>query len=194
MAQAQLEIVTVYGAATPPGRLAVALATAVDHMTAATPASVEGIRLDDTVLAIAGSRTLEDQDPRTREVVDAVIRADAVLIASPVYRASMPGVLKNLLDLLPVEALRGKPVGLIVVGATSHHFLGVERHMRDILSWFGALPLPVSVYLTNADFTEGVPSEPARAELHDLATSLVRLAGALRGIDLGPPPLAGRAG
>ncbi len=189
-----LEIVAVYGAATPPGRLAVALEVAVDHMTTAASLSVSRISLFDSVLGIAGSQSPEEQDATTRDAVDAVMRADAALIASPVYRASLPGVLKNLLDLIPVEALQGKPVGLLVVGATSHHFLGVERHMRDILSWFGALPLPVSVYLTSADFTEGAPSESATADVRELAISLLRLTAAVRGIDLGPAPLAAAHG
>jgi FMN reductase len=190
----RLEVVAVYGAATPPGRLSVALDTAVEHLAAIAPTAVTRLGLNEAALGIAGTRALEEHDALTRDAVHAVMRADAVIIASPVYRASLPGVLKNLLDLLPVEALRGKPVGLLVVGATSHHFLGVERHMRDILSWFGALPLPVAVYLTNADFAEGAPSDAATSELQELAASLVRLAGALRGIDLGPPPFAARHG
>jgi FMN reductase len=100
-------------------------------------------------------------------------------------------VLKNLFDLLPIEALQGKPVGLIVVGATHHHFLGVDRHMRDVLSWYGALPLPVSVYLTSSDFQEGAPSAAARVELEQLADELLHFAR-VANPGLGPSPLAAR--
>jgi hypothetical protein len=64
--------------------------------------------------------------------------ARAVVFAAPVYRASYPGVLKNLLDLLPVEALRAKPVGILAMGASAHHYLGVDTHLRAVLAWFGA--------------------------------------------------------
>ena len=66
-------------------------------------------------------------------------QADAVILASPVYRGSFTGALKNLLDHLPIEALTGKPVGIVAMGATNHHYLGVDWHLRDVLAWFGAI-------------------------------------------------------
>ncbi|MBV8633499.1 MAG: NAD(P)H-dependent oxidoreductase, partial [Burkholderiaceae bacterium] len=39
-----------------------------------------------------------------------VAQADAIVIATPVYQASFSGVLKTFLDLLPQNALLGKPV------------------------------------------------------------------------------------
>lgn len=52
--------------------------------------------------------------------------ADAVVFATPVYRGSMTGALKNLFDALPVSTLEGKPVRLVAMGASRHHFLGAE--------------------------------------------------------------------
>jgi FMN reductase len=183
-------VAAVYGAATPPGRLAVALGASVAWLRDQGGAEVASVDLHETRLALAGAQAA-GEDEATRAALETVQRAGAVLVASPVYRASFPGVLKNLFDLLPVEALRGKPVGLIVVGATSHHFLGVDRHVRDVLSWFGALALPVSVYLTSGDFAEGELGAGARTELEQLAAALLSLA---RAADpgLGPPPLAAR--
>jgi len=68
------------------------------------------------------------------------------------------GALKKLLDCLPVEVLHGKPVGILVMGATPHQYLGVDWQLRAVLQWFGALKVPVSVYLTSADFTVADPS------------------------------------
>jgi FMN reductase len=141
-------------------------------------------------LAVAGTPGAGEHGP-TRDAVAALARADAVLLASPVYRASYPGVLKNLFDLVPLEALRGKPVGLVVVGATRDHYLGVDRHVRDVLAWFGALPLPVSVYLASADFDQGEPSAAARDELEELAATLLRFASSVDR-HVGPVPLAAR--
>ena len=80
--------------------------------------------------------------------------ADAVVLATPVYRGSLTGVLKNLLDHLPVEALRGTPTAIAAMGASDHHYLGAERHLRDVLAFFGALVTPTAVYLTSADFRD----------------------------------------
>ena len=53
--------------------------------------------------------------------MERVIAADMYLIATPVFRASFTGALKNLLDHVPVEAMQGKACGLIGMGATDHH-------------------------------------------------------------------------
>ena len=47
------------------------------------------------------------------------------------------------------------------MGASDHHYLGAERHLRDVLAFFGAIPMPVAVYLNGGDFDDGVPGERA---------------------------------
>ena len=59
-----------------------------------------------------------------------------MLIAAPVYRASFPGVLKNLLDITPVEALQNKPVGIVAMGGSPHHYLAVDNQLRQVLEFF----------------------------------------------------------
>lgn len=103
-------------------------------------------------------------------------------------------MLKNLLDLLPVPALRDKPVGLVVVGGSLHHYLAVDSHLRLVLAWIGALAAPTSVYLTGQDFGEDrTPLDAATAELAELHRTVLVLAERLRGEHLGPEPLAAKA-
>jgi NAD(P)H-dependent FMN reductase len=117
-----------------------------------------------------------------------------VLLASPVYRASFTGALKNLLDLTPVEALRAKPVGIVAMGATSHHYLGVDWQLRAVLAWFGALVVPTSVYLESSHFQDGKLADPGgRAALTDLVTALIAMTACSRDHP-GPPPLAAGRG
>ena len=101
--------------------------------------------------------------------------AEGVVFASPVYRGSFTGALKNLLDHLPIESLAGKPVGIIAMGATQHHFLGVDWHLRDVLAWFGAMVVPTSAYLVSADFVDGELTESAKQDLKDLADAVIKL-------------------
>jgi FMN reductase len=119
----------------------------------------------------------------------AIADADAVLLATPVDRGTYTGVLKNLLDLLPVEALRGKAVAIAAMGATDHHHLGADWQLRAVLAWFGALVVPTSAYLTSADFADGIPGERAAHALDQLLAGLIALSDAVP-TDLGPPPLA----
>ena len=120
--------------------------------------------------------------------------SDSVVFASPVYRASITGAVKNLLDLLPVAALRDKPVEIVAMGASSHHYLAVDWHLRGILAWFGAFVLPTSVYLSGSDYIDGELAAPeARSAVEALGRSMVDVVHATSGLALGPEPLAARS-
>jgi FMN reductase len=183
-------LLMIVGAATPPGRLAAAVAFAAE--TASGTAEVDILNLAETPVEICDGRPLDKYDASTRQAVERIIGAAAVLIAAPVYRASYPGVLKNLLDIAPVEALQAKPIGIVAMGGSPHHFLGVDWQLREVLTWFGALVAPTSVYITGSDFKDGkLASEGAQRDLAALAATLVTLARLDRA-SLGPTPLAAR--
>src|SRR4029077_20741036 len=144
----------IVGAATPPGRLAAAIAMAAEAARGGDVA-VDVLNLGETPVEMCDGRPLEAYGAATREAVARVAAARAVLIGAPVYRASFPGVLKNLLDITPVEALQNKPVGILAMGGSPHHFLAVDNQLRSVLAWSGALVAPTSVYVTPGDFRDG---------------------------------------
>jgi FMN reductase len=183
-----IELTAVIGSVTAPGRLR----RAVDEaLTRAQGAHTELIDLAECRIAFADGRPATELYDDTAAVIASLARADAVLLATPVYRGSLTGALKNLLDHVPVAALQGTPVALVAMGASDHHYLGAERHLRDVLAFFGAHPLPTAVYLNSRDVTDGQPSERAADALDAVISSAVTLAGALRERPaLGPPPLA----
>jgi FMN reductase len=182
------------GAATPPGRLAASIAAAADIVRSkASDIEVDIINLADMPIETCDGRPLDGYGAETRRTVGRIATADAVLIAAPVYRASFPGVLKNLLDIAPVEALQGKPVGIVAMGGSPHHYLAVDTQLHQVLGWFGALVAPTSVYLTGADFRDGqLTSEAAHKDLVALADTLLLLLRRLDRSLLGPTPLAGK--
>jgi FMN reductase len=189
------KLTAVLGSVTPPGRLLKALATMAAAARAADPAiEVDLINLADVRIAFADGRAPDTYGDDTAVVVNRIVAADIIVLASPVYRASFTGALKNLLDHLPVEALMGKPCGIVAMGATAHHFLGVEWHLRDVLTWFDAIVPPTGVYLSSADFVEGNLVDSASADLSALADALLRLRTIAPGAGkpLGPLPLSAR--
>jgi FMN reductase len=189
------KLIAVLGSVTPPGRLLKALVTMAAAARAADPAlEVDIVNLADVRIAFADGRAPDAYGDDTAAVVSRIATADIVVLASPVYRASFTGALKNLLDHLPVEALMGKPCGIVAMGATAHHFLGVEWHLRDVLTWFGAIVPPTGVYLSSTDFIEGNPVDSASADLAALADALLRMRAIAPGTGkpLGPMPLSAR--
>src|SRR5258707_14481858 len=191
------KLLAIVGSVTPPGRLLSATRWVLDSASASRKdLEVDLINLADKKVAFADGRPPEQYNDDTAGIVASVRAADGVIIASPVYRGSFTGALKNLLDHLPLESLAGKPVGIVAMGATPHHFLGVDWHLRDVLAWFGAIVVPTSVYLASSDFVDGAPSDAARRDLASLAQALVKLCeiAPARGEYLGPRPLAARRG
>jgi FMN reductase len=182
------------GAVTPPGRLAAAIAAAAETArTSGGDPAIDILNLADTPIDTCDGRPLDAYGEATRTAVARIAAASAVLIGAPVYRASFPGVLKNLLDIVPVEGLQGKPVGIVAMGGSPHHYLAVDSQLRQVLAWFGALIAPTSVYLTGNDFRDGrLESEAARQDLTALIETLVTLLRRLDRAALGPPPLAAR--
>jgi chromate reductase, NAD(P)H dehydrogenase (quinone) len=120
---------------------------------------------------------------RLRKAVD---RADGVLIATPEYNGSIPGVLKNALDWasrpFPDNALRGKPVA--VIGASTGLFGAVwsQAETRKVLRVIGADVIDQELPIGQAEraFTDdGQLLEPEqRAALTQLVDVLVARAGA----------------
>jgi FMN reductase len=183
-----IQLTAVVGSVTAPGRLRRAVEEALAR---ADGAQTELIDLAERQIAFADGRPAAELGDDTAAVIAEIAHADAVLLATPIYRGSLTGALKNLLDHVPVAALQGTPVALVSMGGSDHHYLGAERHLRDVLSFFGAHPLPTAVYLNGRDFTDGQPSQRAEEALDAVISSAVSLAGALRERPaLGPMPLA----
>jgi FMN reductase len=172
-----VDLVVVLGSATPPGRLHRALTEASDRV--ADGVHAELFDLAELRIAPADGRPIDSLGDDTPHLVSQLDAADAVILGTPVYRGSLTGTLKNALDQTPVPVLRGKPIGLVAMGASDHHFLGADRHLRDILAFYGALVAPVGVYLTSADFVDGVPSDSAATRLDALVDTVVGLSRAV---------------
>jgi FMN reductase len=184
----------VLGSTTPPGRLRRSLEEAILR-SRRRGVGAELLDLAEWRLSFADGHDPAELGDDTETVIQTVAAAPALIVATPVYRGSLTGSLKNLFDLLPVPALQGKVVGIVAMGASDHHYLGAERHLRDVLAFFGAQAMPVAVYLTGADFEHGAVGERAAGALDELFSGLALTAAALSATaaPAGPAPMAARA-
>jgi FMN reductase len=76
--------------------------------------------------------------PGVSEAVATIERADALVVATPVYKSAYSGVLKTFLDLLPQFALAGKVVFPVATGGTLAHVLSIDYALRPVLHSMGA--------------------------------------------------------
>jgi chromate reductase, NAD(P)H dehydrogenase (quinone) len=119
--------------------------------------------------------------PAVHALKHAIERADAILIATPEYNHSIPGVLKNALDWASRPAgnsvLRGKPAA--VVGASTGLFGAVwaQAEVRKVLAATGAdvvdRELPVMQAHLQFDEYGNVHEEDLRGQLAEHVAALV---------------------
>lgn len=100
--------------------------------------------------------------------------ADAVIIASPVYKASYTGVLKTYLDLLPQKGLDGKIIAPLFIGGTIAHLLSIDYALKPVLASMGAKLYVSGVYATDSQInrTQGPNDEPLFELNEDLTLRL----------------------
>jgi FMN reductase len=82
-----------------------------------------------------------------------VAEADAVIIASPVYKASYTGVLKTFLDLIPQKGLAGKITLPLFMGGSLAHLLAIDYALKPVLSALGARHILGGVYTVDSQVT-----------------------------------------
>lgn len=97
-----------------------------------------------------------DSLPTVRDFRTALRRADAMLICTPEYAYSIPGVLKNALDWASVPKgrsfMRGKPVGIASASSDRNGTVRAQMHLRQIFVSLGAVVIPEpEVYVTFAE-------------------------------------------
>ena len=129
-----------------------------------------------------------DGDPAREPVArlrEAIAEADGVLISTPEFNASIPGVLKNALDWasrpFPDNALRGKPVA--VVGASTGLFGAgwAQAETRKVLETIGADVLDHELPVGQAHVAFAYDGDLSDAGMRDALEGLVSLLAARAG-------------
>lgn len=134
------------------------------------------------LLADAAHRTIA-------AAVDQVVRAQALVIATPVYKAAYSGVLKVFLDLLPQTAFKGKTVLPLATGGSPHHMLALDYALRPVLQSLSARHILPGVYATDSQVTL-LPEGPHHLGA-ELETRLDEAVATLYAESLRPPTATG---
>lgn len=151
----RLSIAGFAGSLSSPSKTRALVEHAVGQAAARHHAKGEVFDLLDLGPTLGSARRLDDLDPSARRIVDTIIGADALVIASPVFKGSYTGLFKHLFDLLDPAALAGKPVLLAATGGGEKHALVIEHQLRPLLAFFEAQVLATGLYASDRDFEAG---------------------------------------
>lgn len=89
--------------------------------------SVQDIPLEDLFYGDFNSPVIQNLSKQ-------VENADGIVIASPVYKAAFTGILKSLLDILPQDSFKSKPVLPIMTGGSPAHLLALEYSLKPLIA------------------------------------------------------------
>lgn len=86
------------------------------------------------------------------EAQEAVRRADALVVVTPVFSASYSGLFKTFFDVLEPGALDGTPVVVAATAGTARHSLVLDHALRPLFAYLRAVVVPTGVFAASEDF------------------------------------------
>jgi FMN reductase len=151
--QKPLNIVAVSGGLNNPSKTESLVQAILDELDQATPINVHFIKFSEIGHLLGGAIYRNQLPQRVQDDLAAVEAADALIVGTPVYRASFTGLFKHFFDFVEQTALVDVPVLLAASGGSDRHALVLEHQLRPLFSFFQAQTLPIGVYATDRDFT-----------------------------------------
>ncbi len=111
---------------------------------------------------------------KVQSAIDTLAGADAVIAATPVYKAGMSGLFKSFIDLIDNDLLIAKPMVLAATAGTSRHAMVADEQMRPLFAFLRALPVPTSIFAAPEDWSSpelGTRIDRAATELTQFVLS-----------------------
>lgn len=115
-------------------------------------AEITLIDLAEFAVQFSDGRNYWEYEGDTKYVTESIMAADAIIIGTPVFQASISGTLKNIFDLLPVNAFHDKVVSILVTAGTPKHYLVAEQQLKPILAYMKAQIVQTYVFIEEKDF------------------------------------------
>ena len=89
---------------------------------------------------------------KLQAAIDTLAGADAIIAATPVYKAGMSGLFKSFIDLVDNDLLIAKPVILAATAGTARHAMVADEQMRPLFAFLRAVPVPTSIFAAPEDW------------------------------------------
>lgn len=111
---------------------------------------------------------------KVKAAIDLLARADAVIAATPVYKAGISGLFKSFIDLIDNDLLIARPIVLAATAGTARHAMVGDEQMRPLFAFLRAMPMPTSIFAAPEDWASpdlGARIDRAAGELSQFVAS-----------------------
>lgn len=137
---------------------------------------VELLDLKEYDLQFCDGRAIEDYADDTKKVIEMISNADIYVVGTPIFHGSIPGVLKNLFDLIPVEVFQNKVFGFITTAGNHHHYMMIDNQLKPIASYFNAYISPYNVFIHSENFKDNkIVNNEILEQLSHLTKDVIKL-------------------
>jgi FMN reductase len=126
-----------------------ALARKHGHTVTVTPIELRELSAD-----ISNALTTQLISPKLQQAITALAAADAVIAATPVYKAGPSGLFTSFLDILDNDLLIAKPVVLAATAGTARHALVADDQLRPLFAFLRTMTTPTSLFAAPEDWTD----------------------------------------
>lgn len=109
-----------------------------------------------------------------QSAIDTLAGADAIIAATPVYKAGISGLFKSFIDVLDNDLIIAKPVVLAATAGTARHAMIPDEQMRPLFAFLRTVPVPTSLFAAPEDWNAPELTsriERAAVELTQFVTS-----------------------
>lgn len=104
-----------------------------------------------------------------QHALDAVRDADALVVATPVYKAGPSGLLTSFFQVLDNDVLIGTPVLLAATAGSARHALIVDEQLRGLFAYLRTVTAPTALFAAPEDWGGGLGERVDRAATELLA-------------------------
>ncbi|WP_375387663.1 CE1759 family FMN reductase [uncultured Amnibacterium sp.] len=106
--------------------------------------------------------------PAVAAAIATLAEADALIVATPVYKAGVSGLVKSFFDVVDQDLLIAVPTVLAATAGSSRHALVADEQLRSLFAYLRTLTTPTSVFAAQEDWgTTGLADRVDRAA-HEL--------------------------
>jgi NAD(P)H-dependent FMN reductase len=157
------------GSSLRPGNRTSALAEVAARAVADAGHEADRLELHEVAMEFCDGRPLDAYGEGMRAAARRVAEADAYVIAMPVYCYSVPGVLKNFLD-VTCGGMRGKPFAVAAVAGGERSYLACADLQKILLYEVQARPFSPVFYASDRHFTGSKPAPESVDILRKIVT------------------------
>ncbi|RIX30660.1 CE1759 family FMN reductase [Amnibacterium setariae] len=130
------------------------------------------IELRPLAAELASAQVTGFAPPAVAAAIATLAEADALIVATPVYKAGVSGLVKSFFDVVDQDLLIAVPTVLAATAGTARHALVADEQLRSLFAYLRALTVPTSVFAAGEDWGGSGLQDRVDRAAHELVVLL----------------------